>query len=170
MQLNYDHIVVGSGATGAIAAWSLAEAGANVAVLDVGIEDEKYKNAIPDKDFISIRREEKDQKKYFLGNDFEGIPWNSSRVGSQLTPPRNFLTQLADKLAPFDSDSFMPMESFAKGGLGGGWGLGCYTFSEKELHAIGLDPAKINPAYEAVAQHIGISGEKMMLHLIALVR
>jgi hypothetical protein len=160
MQLNYDHIVVGSGATGAIAAWALAEAGVNVAVLDVGVEDERYHNLVPDKDFVSIRKEDKDQRDYFLGKDFEGIPWNASRVGSQLTPPRNFLTRLADRFAPFESDSFLPMESMAKGGLGGGWGLGCYTFSGKELRAVGLDPSEINAAYERVAQHIGISGER----------
>jgi len=51
------------------------------------------------------------------------------------------------------------MESLAKGGLGGGWGLGCYAFSEKELDAIGLDAAEIQKGYDAVAEHIGISGE-----------
>ena len=40
MQLSYDYIVVGSGATGAIVANSLVEAGVNIAVLDVGVEDE----------------------------------------------------------------------------------------------------------------------------------
>src|SRR3989338_4430171 len=122
MQLKYDYIIVGSGATGAISAHALVEAGVNVAVLDVGVEDEKYKELIPNKDFISIRKEDKDQKSYFLGKNFEGIPWQTSKVGSQLTPPRNYLTQLAEKFIPFESDSFMPMESMAKGGLGGGWG------------------------------------------------
>jgi len=158
MQLKYDYIVVGSGATGAIAAFSLVEAGVNVAVLDVGIEDTKYKDIIPNKDFVSIRKEDEQQKKFFLGNQFEGIPWESSRVGSQLTPPRNFLTQLADKFIPFESDSFKPMESMAKGGLGGGWGLGCYTFSKPEMEAVGLNEAEMLKGYEAVATHIGISG------------
>jgi hypothetical protein len=160
MQRQYDYIVIGSGATGAIAAYALAEAGVDVAVLDVGMEDERYKSSIPDKDFISIRQEEKDQKDYFLGKNYEGIPWNTSRVGSQLTPPRNFLTAGIQNFLPFDSDSFMPMESMAKGGLGGGWGLGCYAFSKKELDAIGLNHAAIQKGYDAVAEHIGISGER----------
>ncbi len=160
MQLKYDYIIVGSGATGAIAAHALVEAGVNVAVLDVGVEDEKYKEIIPNKDFISIRKEDDNQKKYFLGNDFEGIPWQTSKVGSQLTPPRNFLTQLSKKFIPFESDSFSPMESMAKGGLGGGWGLGCYEFSKPELDAIGLKESEMLKAYEAVASHIGISGDK----------
>ena len=160
MQLNYDHIVVGSGATGAIAAYSLAEAGVNVAVLDIGIEDENYKQLIPDKDFISIRKEDKNQNDYFLGKNYEGIPWESTKVGSQLTPPRNFLTQFTEKLIPFESETFKPMESAAKGGLGGGWGLGCYLFSKPELDAIGLKESEMLKAYQAVSDHIGISGTK----------
>jgi hypothetical protein len=160
MQLNYDYIVVGSGATGAIAAYSLVESGVNIAVLDVGVEDEQYKTIIPDKDFISIRKEDEDQQNYFLGKQFEGIPWETTKVGSQLTPPRNFLTQLTEKLIPFQSDSFKPMESMAKGGLGGGWGLGCYVFSKPELSAIGLNETEMTKAYEAVASHIGISAAK----------
>lgn len=160
MQLKYDYIIVGSGATGAIAAHALVEAGVNVAVLDVGVEDEKYKDIIPNKDFISIRTEDDKQKNYFLGKDYEGIPWQTSKVGSQLTPPRNFLTQLTEKFIPFESDSFKPMESMAKGGLGGGWGLGCYEFSKPELDAIGLKEAEMLKAYEAVSSHIGISCDK----------
>ena len=160
MQLSYDYIVVGSGATGAIVANSLVEVGVNVAVLDVGVEDEQYKEIIPDKDFVSIRKEYSDQKDYFLGKQFEGIPWETAKVGSQLTPPRSFLTQLTEKLIPFESDSFKPMESMAKGGLGGGWGLGCYEFSKPELDAIGLKEPEMFRAYDAVANHIGISGIK----------
>ncbi|MGZ6539926.1 MAG: hypothetical protein ACXVEB_16235, partial [Bacteroidia bacterium] len=133
MQLDYDYIVVGSGATGAIAAHTLAEAGVNIAVLDIGVEDEQYKQIIPDKDFTTIRKEDVNQNSYFLGKNYEGIPWESTKVGSQLTPPRNFLTQLTEKLIPFESETFKPMESLAKGGLGGGWGLGCYLFSKGEL-------------------------------------
>lgn len=160
MQLNYDYIVVGSGATGAIAAHTLAESGVDIAVLDVGMEDENYHSLIPNKDFISIRKEDEQQHSYFLGKNFEGIAWDTNRVGSQLTPPRNFLIQLADKLAPFQSDTFKPMESMAKGGLGGGWGLGCYVFSKPELDAVGLNHSEMQEAYQAVTNHIGISGEK----------
>lgn len=157
MQLSYDYIVVGSGASGAIAAFSLVESGVNVAVLDVGIEDKKYKNDMSNKDFISIRKEESQQHNFFLGKKFEGISWGNSKVGSQLTPPRSYLTQFVDKMIPFESNSFHPMESLSKGGLGGGWGLGCYVFSKPELDAIGLNDAEMLNSYEKVAKHIGIS-------------
>ena len=159
MQLNYDYIVVGSGATGAIAAKTLVDAGKHVGLLDIGEKDDVYKDNIPNTDFTTIRKEDKKQHSYFLGNDFEGIPWGTGRVGSQLTPPRSFLTRFSERLIPFKSDSFQPMESTAKGGLGGGWGLGCYVFSKPELEAIGLDESEMLPAYQSIASYIGISGD-----------
>ena len=158
MQVKFDYIVVGSGATGAIAAKTLVDEGVNVAVLDVGEQDEAYKDKIPNTDFITIRKKEKDQHSFFLGNDFEGIPWESTRVGSQLTPPRNFLTRFTDSILPITSKTFQPLESLAKGGLGGGWGLGCYTFSKKELDVAGLNYSEMHEAYQKVASYIGISG------------
>ncbi|OED46655.1 hypothetical protein AB832_00840 [Flavobacteriaceae bacterium (ex Bugula neritina AB1)] len=160
MQLSYDYIVVGSGATGAIAAKTLVDKGVQVGVLDIGEEDAIYKDVIPNKDFETIRKKDVNQHSYFLGNNFEGIPWGTTKVGSQLTPPRSFLTRFSEKLLPFDSDTFQPMESTAKGGLGGGWGLGCYVFSKPELELLGLDESEMLPAYQAVASYIGISGAK----------
>ncbi|MDY8138643.1 hypothetical protein [Aquimarina sp. 2201CG5-10] len=160
MQLDYDYIVVGSGATGAIAAKKLVDEGLQVGMLDIGIEDKVYKDLIPNSDFTTTRKEDKKQHQYFLGNEFEGIPWETTRVGSQLTPPRSFLTRFVEKLMPFRSESFQPMESGAKGGLGGGWGLGCYVFSKPELEALGLEESEMLPAYQSVASYIGISGQE----------
>jgi len=156
--IEFDYIVIGSGATGAISAKALVDKGVNVTMLDVGVEDDKYKQKIPNKDFVSLRKNEKEQSSFFLGDDFEGVPWETSRVGSQLTPPRNFLTSLSEKILPVDSGAFQPLESLAKGGLGGGWGLGCYTFSEKELKVVGLDEQEMRQAYQAVISYIGVSG------------
>ncbi|WP_025666540.1 hypothetical protein [Aquimarina megaterium] len=160
MQLNYDYIVVGSGATGAIAAKTLVDKGEQVGLLDIGEEDKVYKDVIPNADFRTIRENDELQHSYFLGNKFEGIPWETTRVGSQLTPPRSFLTRFSEKLLPFESNSFQPMESTAKGGLGGGWGLGCYVFSKLELEALGLNESEMLSAYQEVASYIGISGAK----------
>ena len=82
-----EYIVVGSGCTGAMAAQTLVEAGADVAMLDVGAQDSYYKQLLPDKDFLSIRREESEQYRYFLGRDFEGIPWGKLAAGAQQMPP-----------------------------------------------------------------------------------
>ena len=134
----HDYIVVGSGATGAQAAQTLVEGNGKVAMLDVGITDDKYKNLVPDADFVSIRERDLGQHSYFLGTEFEGIPWGGIKVGAQLTPPRRFITRDTERLIPLASDSFQPMESLAYGGLGNGWGLGCFVFSGPELERIDL--------------------------------
>lgn len=156
----HDHIIVGSGCTGAMAAQTLVEAGVNVCMLDVGMEDVSYKQLIPKKDFLSIRKEEKEQYKYLVGEDLEGIPSGEVSTGAQLTPPRKFMNALVEKFLKIDSKDFLPMESLALGGLGSGWGLGCCEFSKAELERCGLDENKMREAYKVVSERIGISGEK----------
>jgi hypothetical protein len=156
----HDYILVGSGATGAQAAQTLVEHGAKVAMLDVGFRDEKYKDLIPDQDFMALRREDIDQHRYFIGDELEGIPWGRVRVGAQLTPPRQFMVRDVERLIPLLSDTFTPMESLAYGGLGNGWGLGCFVFSDSELDRAGLDRSEMKAAYEIVSQRIGISAAR----------
>ncbi len=158
MKTDYDFIVVGSGATGAMAAQTLVESGSRVAVLDVGEKDEVYAPLIPEQDFDTLRRSDPGQHRYFLGDEFEGVPWATTKVGSQLTPPRNFLTRNTERFLPFESETLSPMESLARGGLGAGWGTGCYLYSKAELGAAGLDEPGILRAYDTVAARIGVSG------------
>ncbi len=143
-----------------MAAQTLVEAGVNVTLLDVGVEDNKYKHLIPDKDFLSIRQSEKEQHRYFLGDDFESIPWGGVKTGAQLTAPRKFMTGLVDQFLPILSEDFSPLESLALGGLGSGWGVGCNVFSKSELEACGLNEREMNEAYHIVAERIGISAEQ----------
>ncbi|KAF0249177.1 MAG: 4Fe-4S ferredoxin [bacterium] len=155
-----DYIVVGSGCTGAIAAQTLVEAGAKVLMLDVGKQDNKYKPLIPDKDFLTIRETDQQQYRYLLGENFEAIPWGNIKTGTHLTPPRQFMLDLVDRYLQVDSENFSPLESLAYGGLGNGWGVGCYVFSKPELEKIGLDKIKMMSAYKTVSARIGISGAK----------
>jgi hypothetical protein len=155
-----DFIVVGSGCTGAMAAQTLLEEGACLTMLDVGFSDKKYSVIIPDTDFVSIRNTDEQQHRYFLGDDFEGIPWGPVKTGAQLTPPRRFVVERVPELLPLDSQSFAPMESLAYGGLGSTWGLGCSVFSDREMEKAGLDKDTMHEAYQVVASRIGISAEK----------
>lgn len=155
-----DFIVVGSGCTGAIAARSLAEAGHSVVIIDGGETHHGAAENIPDKDFITLRNTDEAQERYFLGEHFESIPEGKTSSGSQLTPARNFLVRGTEKYLPLISESFSAIESLAVGGLGGGWGLGCCVFSDRELELAGLNAAKMKPAYQVIADQIGLSGEK----------
>lgn len=154
----HDHIVVGSGCTGAMAAQTLAEAGVRVTMLDVGITDERYKQLIPEGNFTTIRQTDPDQHRYLLGDDFESLPWGNITTGAQLTPPRQHMIARVEEYLPLGSGTFRPMESLAYGGLGSGWGVGCCVFSKTELEKTGLDHGKMMTAYKTVSERIGISG------------
>lgn len=153
----FDYIVAGSGITGAHAAQTLIESGAKVLMLDVGFKEEKYNKLVPDNNFVSIRETDDKQHRYFLGDNFEGVYWDRLKVGAQLTPSRKHIVKDIDKWLRLDSEDFEPMESLAYGGLGSGWGAGCYVYSQKELDAIGLEYDEMLPAYNIVADRIQVS-------------
>lgn len=157
MENYFEYIVVGSGPSGAQAAQTLVEAGVGVAMLDVGEKDEKYEQLVPNNDFEEIRRSDKEQYYYFLGEDFETIPWDEVKEGAQLTPARKAIIRNVEKYIPSKSNSFFPMESLAYGGLGAGWGLGSYEYSDNELEKVGLNPVEMKAAYQVVGDRIGIS-------------
>lgn len=153
-----DYIIVGSGCTGAQAAQTLAEAGVKVTMLDVGHVNETYEDAVPDNDFLSIRKQYRQQHEFMLGKNMEGIPWGKLKVGEHLTPPRQHVVKGVDTWLSTVSDSFTAYESLAQGGLGVAWGCGTYAFSDAELQKAGLDPYRVKAAYETIAKRIGISG------------
>ena len=155
-----DFIVIGSGCTGAIAAQTLAEAGHSVLIIDGGQHDEGAAQKIPKDHFIGLRRSDDNQEKYLLGEKFESLPAGKTSSGSQLTPARNFLIRETEKYLPLLSEQFSAIESLAVGGLGGGWGLGCCVFSDREMERAGLNPSAMKPAYQLIADRIGISGER----------
>ncbi len=157
----YEYIVVGSGCTGAMAAQTLVDAGVEVAMLDVGIENPAYKGSIPEnKDFLTIRKTEPEQYKYLIGKNFEGVAWGDVGKGEQLTPGRRHIMQSVETLIPVKSHSFTPAESLGYGGLGIGWGVGCWSFSDNELSQAGLDVEKMQKSYNTISRRIGISATK----------
>lgn len=153
----YDYIVVGSGCTGAIAAQTLVESGAEVVMIDAGEQNPAYDNTVPDDNFIHLRKTDKNQYQYLLGKELEGIAWGRVGKGEQITPPRRHIMRNSDTVIPVISETFSPAESLGYGGLGIGWGVGCWEFSKNELECAGLDDTKMQAAYNTVADRIGIS-------------
>ena len=152
----FEFIVIGSGPSGVHAAQTLVEAGKSVLMLDAGI-DNPYKEKLPAGDFFQIRRSDPEQYRLWLGDKMEGISFDVTRTGSQLTPSKKFTSALVDQLTPINSTSFFPLESLARGGLGNAWGLGCYTFSDEELRQCGLPLADMRKAYQVISNRIGVS-------------
>lgn len=153
-----DVVVVGSGPAGAQAARVLVELGLTVNLVHVGRDDDRYRQLIPDEPFATIRATDSQQHRYFLGDDGEGVPTGSVRIGSQLTPPRQFAARDADTQLPVASDSFEPMQSLALGGLGAAWGAAAYTYTACELAEMGLPEGEMQQEYDAVSRDIGVSG------------
>jgi len=155
-----DFVVIGSGCTGAMAAQTLVQIGAKVLMLDVGNNDEGKAPIIPQRDFAEIRKNDPEQYKYWLGENFESIGFGKTTTGAQLTPARKHILRNTAELLAATSESFAAMESLSYGGLGNGWGLGCCVFSDAELNAAGLNSNTMQIAYNRVAERIGISADK----------
>jgi hypothetical protein len=157
----YEYIVVGTGPTGAQATQTLIEAGAEVLVLDVAVKpDTKKLDSIPNKDYLKIRRDDASQRRYFLGENYEGITWGPIKTTTQLTPLRQYLSAKTQEWVPIISQNFNLVESLAYGGLSVGWGLGAQTYTPEELSGIGLDAEQMREAYKVIGDRIGISAGK----------
>jgi hypothetical protein len=155
----YDYIVVGSGCSGAIAAQTLVEAGAKVTMLDVGVTSSDSPK-VPNKDYLSLRRTDPKQYRYFIGDNAEGVNWGKIGLGAQITPPRRYIMRLVESFAPTKSSTFVGFESFAYGGMGAGWSIQSWEYNEAALRAAGLDYKKMSEAYSYLAKKIGISAKK----------
>jgi choline dehydrogenase-like flavoprotein len=155
-----DVLVVGSGPGGVNAAAALVEAGRSVALLDYGNQDRHYEPLIPREPFERLRRRDEQQHRYFLGDRFEGIPFGPVKVGAQLTPPRMHILADAPSRIPVDARGFSASLSLARGGLGAGWSAGVFPFTDGELRDMGLGLAEFRPHYDAVAERIGVAGDR----------
>jgi len=156
--MQVDVIVVGSGPSAVNAAYPLVEAGLTVRILDVGNRDATYASAIPEAPFSDLRRNDPQQHRYFLGEDFEGIGFDHVGSGAQVTPPRQYVCKDAQRLQPIESSTFHPLQSLAEGGLGAAWGAGSPSFTTADLAGFQISYADLVPHYEAVAARIGVSG------------
>lgn len=152
--------VIGSGPSGVHAAQTLLEGGHRVTLLDFGHRDRLGSlHAAPDRPFLDVRHTDPEQYRYFWGPRFEGVPLGRLRAGSGLSAPRQYVTEEVDRWAPTSSDTFHGVESLARGGLGGAWGLGCFVMSDAELDQMGLDPVGLEESYQRVSERIGVSAD-----------
>ena len=155
-----DAIVVGSGPSAVNAAYPLVEAGLRVRMLDVGHRDTAYAPLIPDGPYEELRRTDPAQHRYLLGDRFEGIGFGHVGAGAQLTPPRQYVLEDADRLQPITSANFFPLLSLAVGGLGGAWGAGSPPFWAVDLEGLPITYGELAAHYETVAERIGVSGAR----------
>ncbi|MCC5874706.1 MAG: GMC family oxidoreductase [Candidatus Sumerlaeia bacterium] len=154
-----DVIIAGSGASAVNAAVPLVEAGLHVVMIDAAVEDDVYKDIIPDGDFDTLRKTDEGQNRYFLGDEFEGIPLGPVRVGAQLTPPRQYLLRGVEKHLPTDAGRFQAFQSLALGGLAAGWGAAVPPFNDRDMEGWPIGRADLETHYKRVADRIGVCGD-----------
>jgi hypothetical protein len=170
-ELAADVIVVGGGPSAVHAAAKAVQLGLGVVLVHPAIEDTSLEESVPPKPFSELRRSDESQARYFLGDDLRERLREPVKVGSQLTPPRQYVLRDADRHLPIDSTSFRPLQTLALGGLGAAWGGGTHTYEDFELAEAGIPAPALQRHYEDVAREIGISGAKKddtAAHLLAV--
>jgi choline dehydrogenase-like flavoprotein len=154
-----DIIVVGSGPSGAFAAYALR--GRNVLVLDVG---HRAGPSTLQANLYDVRRgsagERVDTFAELIGPEFESLHNVFHRyVSPKLKGPQmRFVTRDADRLAPVSSEAVDHDISLAAGGMANAWGAGLYPFSASDFDGYPIGLADIEPYYRAIVAKVGVSG------------
>jgi choline dehydrogenase-like flavoprotein len=156
----FDALIVGSGASAVHAALPLARAGWRVALVHPATESGEERAPVPKSDFLTLRHTDEEQHRYFLGEDFSGVPFGPVRAGAQLTPTRARVARDLGPLSAIRSPGFSAVQSFVAGGLGDAWGASVMPWTDDDMHGWPLTRADLQPHYEAVAREIGICGPK----------
>jgi choline dehydrogenase-like flavoprotein len=154
----YDAIIVGSGPAGTFAAYAFQ--GRNVLLLDVGHRPQ----AMPDLpgNLYALRQQRDDLFEELIGSEFEGLHNIYKRnISLKLKAPfMSYIVRDWERLMPVQSPNFEAVASFALGGLANAWGAGVFRFAPRDLDGFPIDAGDLEPFYNEIAAHIGISGAR----------
>src|SRR5690606_28408125 len=120
----FDAVIVGAGASAVHAALPLARAGWRIAIVQPAQgdgnarDDDPESVSVPVSDFVTLRRTDEQQHRYFLGADARGVPFGPVRAGAQLTATREHVARDLGPLSAIRAPDFSAMQSFIPGGLG----------------------------------------------------
>ncbi len=166
----YDAVIVGSGATGGVAAWQLASAGLNICVLEAGpkITDAEFTEHLMPYD-LKYRGNSAD----FLGETPKPPELMRNRpIQGRVYACResNYKWFVDDIKNPYRTPEGKPFHWIRMRVLGGrslSWGRQSYRMGNMDLHCAdrdgygenwGIDYEDLVPYYETVERFIGISG------------
>lgn len=151
-------IIIGSGPAGAHAALPLVQAGIRVTMIDGGFTHPRVLDTAPRDNFEDIRRTHADQARWFLGEDYSGIPLAGLKGGAIIGGNRAYVVRDTDKQLPMQTAGAQVLQSLAKGGLGAAWGAECAYLDGVELAAMGLPVDAMTEHYDSVTESVGIAG------------
>jgi choline dehydrogenase-like flavoprotein len=152
----YNAIIIGSGPAGTFSAYALR--GCKVLVLDVGYRPP----ALPqlEENLYALRQQREDMFHELIGEDFESLHnLHQRNISLKLKSPfMSYVARNQERLSPLSSDTFESTMSFALGGLANAWGAGVYRFDDRDLDHFPIAATDLEPYYNELTEHIGISG------------
>jgi len=151
----WEVIIVGAGAAGAASA--LALRGCGILMLDVGLEPPA--RTLPAVPMAELARNE-DLRKALVGESFDSFlaPDERDLTVKLKAPAMRFVSNRPSELPKDEYDGFYSIQSFSKGGLANAWGAGVMRFTESELRHFPLSVSEVDPWFDFLTEHIGISG------------
>ncbi|MEA1996134.1 MAG: GMC oxidoreductase, partial [Gemmatimonadota bacterium] len=157
IQQLYDVIIAGSGAAGTAAALQLA--GRNVLVLDVGFRALSAGDRL-DSNLYELKKEPESYFDELIGSRYESLHNidHTYLMPKLKAPLMRFVTREAETLCPIRQRDFFAIASFAMGGLANVWGAQLYRFNDDELVKFPFGYSDLEPYYDLLTRHIGISG------------
>ncbi len=149
---------MGFGASAVHVAWTLAERGFSVVVLDVG-RPPPPTPSVPEEDFLGLLASLESPERYFLGSRLEGATLPGGDDEYYGFPPHREYIFEPHRRFEIEARGFEPLVSFARGGLAEAWTGGCFPFNDAELEDFPFGYAELEPYYTKIAERIGVTGD-----------
>ncbi len=152
----YDAIIIGSGLSAISAALQLRPK--KILMLDVGLVPPPPE--FPEEHLYNMRYCGKDLFNGLIGSNYEALRVLDNAISPKLKGPQmHYFWQRPKNISQDHSTHFNAVISYARGGLANAWGAGVMRYTNKELQQFPISAEDLNPYYDELTKHIGITGE-----------
>lgn len=155
MKHDIETVVIGSGPSGVSVSFPLVEAGRQVMMIDAG---KGPRLELPKDDYLSSRKNDYEQWRWMIGEDFNAIKMRDSVSPKMRAPTQAFSFAGFSEANRILSKDFVALGSLAAGGLSNSWGCGVSRFSDDALKTFPIAVSVMDKSYQAVTKRIGICG------------
>lgn len=114
----------------------------------------------PDSSFHELKDTLDNPHAYFLGSRFQALLPAGCDELLRYPPARSFLLSREDPLWPYQGGEFHPQASFARGGLGAGWGANAVSYDDDDLRDWPITLADLAPAYAEACRRLPLAGPR----------